>query len=995
MRGRSDATPVRRDRTLRRVGAAAVVLVEAPGGFGKSSFAAQLMAVDDQAAARAVVGDGGDVVAAVEHALRRHGLSDLAAVAGAGVEAFAAALGSRDGGAVLVVDEVQRATSEGQAWLVDLAGRVVRPSRLVVAGRRLGRELASAGDDDPTVVFVSADDLRFDRSETELAVRSVLDAAGTPGVDTDVLDAVHRLTAGWPAAVVLAAARLAGGGHPPTSAGSGSLAELVERQLADASPDAVAVVRELAHLPLLSAEVTAQAVGPGALDVLLDVGLPVRFRPDGWAELADPVREHLIAGHTPTARVIDEAADVYARRGELLAAVGLLSAHARAHRLVRVLGSVGPVALAALGAPAIAAAADRLDELEPADEPALAMLLVRLARAIEGIDPPLRARLLHRAARAASVHGDARSVRAVDVELARDVARRHDFAASFEVLERVLPACEPDEHLTRGRAALALALGRLVDEQGSATSATIGLFEQAAAAFHAAGDPAGEANARRALGFGVHFNRGAFDVAAGEMQRAAELLPAPDSARAMFLTFVAEIERDLGRLDAAETALYESLSIARRLGDATAVSYAAWGLALAAAERRDRAAVFRWIDETRAHAHAWIDAGAGVDYYGMVGEALVQLGERDAASAHIEAGEQHPSAGSYVWPVRSARARFEAVFGDPVRGEAVLDELDAIAPPRERPLRLLTRAACAARRGDTARAQSLLAAADDAARAMDDPRRLERREPELLAIARSTSAAGEPADGAHRDVDDAVPVASLAVRMLGRFEVVSGGSIVTPPPGRAATLVKLVALRGALTTDAAIDALWDDCDVDTGRARLRNLLNRVRTASGPVIERTGDLLRLAPDVEVDVDRFEAAAARATVADGTADTTAALGAARTALAAYGGELLPSDAYEEWAAAPRERLRRQWLSLVDLLARDAIAERLLDEALRLLDAGIAAEPYEAWRYVAAIDALRTQGRSAAAAALARRGLEALDELGLPADDRLLEAVRRDGG
>ena len=219
--------------------------------------------------------------------------------------------------------------------------------------------------------------------------------------------------------------------------------------------------------------------------------------------------------------------------------------------------------------------------------------------------------------------------------------------------------------------------------------------------------------------------------------------------------------------------------------------------------------------------------------------------------------------------------------------------------------------------------------------------------------------------------------------MLGRFEVSGAGEDLTPPVGRAATVVKVLALRGAVTAEAAIDLLWGDCDPDTGRARLRNLLNRVRSASGPIVERSGDLLRLAAGVDVDVDRFERAAARV----GDTDPAGRIGAARAALAIYAGDLLPGDLYEDWAASARERLRRQHLALVDLVARDSLEHLELDEALRLLDIGIDAEPYDVWRYRAAAEALRTQGRAASAAALAARGLRATGELGLPADPVLV--------
>ena len=123
VRGRNDLTPVRRDRLLRRAGGAAVVFVEAPGGFGKSSFAHQLATSLDQAVAVAVVDEPGDVSAALLGALRTSGLSDLVgALDAVDPSSFADALAARPGGVAIVIDEVQR----GDSCIGRLAGRARR-----------------------------------------------------------------------------------------------------------------------------------------------------------------------------------------------------------------------------------------------------------------------------------------------------------------------------------------------------------------------------------------------------------------------------------------------------------------------------------------------------------------------------------------------------------------------------------------------------------------------------------------------------------------------------------------------------------------------------------------------------------------------------------------------------------------------------------------------------------------------------------------------------
>ena len=224
----------------------------------------------------------------------------------------------------------------------------------------------------------------------------------------------------------------------------------------------------------------------------------------------------------------------------------------------------------------------------------------------------------------------------------------------------------------------------------------------------------------------------------------------------------------------------------------------------------------------------------------------------------------------------------------------------------------------------------------------------------------------------------------VRLSMLGQFAARRGSQDVTPAPGNPALLVKVLALRGTLTTDQAVDLVWPDVDANTGRQRLRNLLSRIRAQTGDVVERRGELLVLAPSVVVDVEQFERAAAQALAADDLSRP----GLARLALGAYAGELLPGDPYEDWSAAPRERLRRRFLALVDLAAAASLYTGELDEAVRLLDAAIAVEPFGEERYVRAAGALLVQGRRAAARVMVQRGLAVLGELDVAPSPELAE-------
>jgi DNA-binding SARP family transcriptional activator len=197
-----------------------------------------------------------------------------------------------------------------------------------------------------------------------------------------------------------------------------------------------------------------------------------------------------------------------------------------------------------------------------------------------------------------------------------------------------------------------------------------------------------------------------------------------------------------------------------------------------------------------------------------------------------------------------------------------------------------------------------------------------------------------------------------------------------------------VALLGSVTVDEAIDILWPDADLSTGRSRLRNLLNRLRASSGDVVQRHDGTIALASGVSVDAPRFEEEAAAALAAR----PEERVGLARRALARATGELLPGDRYAEWTIVPRERIRRRHLALIDLVADDAITRADLDEAERLLDAAISTDPIEEERYVRLARALLAQGRVRRARRVAEQAVSVAANLGVEPSEEL-EALLTD--
>jgi DNA-binding SARP family transcriptional activator len=192
------------------------------------------------------------------------------------------------------------------------------------------------------------------------------------------------------------------------------------------------------------------------------------------------------------------------------------------------------------------------------------------------------------------------------------------------------------------------------------------------------------------------------------------------------------------------------------------------------------------------------------------------------------------------------------------------------------------------------------------------------------------------------------------------------------PPGKPEQLVKLLAVSGCRAhAETVIEALWPEVGPDSGRKRLRNVLNRLRTAAGDLVCREGDSLVLRR-AEVDAAIFEDEA-RELLENGRASP-------RLVLARYGGPVLPDERYEDWAAGPRERLERTLLSVLDASTQMAEDAGDVDEALRYIDRAIGIEPYEEGRYLRGAHLLLQQGRRGSALSLLNRGHRALSELGV---------------
>jgi len=233
---------------------------------------------------------------------------------------------------------------------------------------------------------------------------------------------------------------------------------------------------------------------------------------------------------------------------------------------------------------------------------------------------------------------------------------------------------------------------------------------------------------------------------------------------------------------------------------------------------------------------------------------------------------------------------------------------------------------------------------------------------------------------------------ALRIRLLGGFGAWVGESPVLPGAWRlrkAKSLLKLLALapERRMHRDRAGDLLWPERDTESVANNLHQAMYVARRALDSAMAGAGSCLAIDDQslwlgagraVEVDVDAFEAAAARAR-------RTQTLEAYLAAVRLYGGELLPEDLGEPWSDVRRRALREQRVNLLLELADVHAREGRLTQAMETVQQAVTEEPLHEGAHRALMKLFATDGRRQQALAqyqqlhhLLRRELEAKPDL-----------------
>jgi DNA-binding SARP family transcriptional activator/ATP/maltotriose-dependent transcriptional regulator MalT len=241
--------------------------------------------------------------------------------------------------------------------------------------------------------------------------------------------------------------------------------------------------------------------------------------------------------------------------------------------------------------------------------------------------------------------------------------------------------------------------------------------------------------------------------------------------------------------------------------------------------------------------------------------------------------------------------------------------------------------------------------------------------------------------------EDGAPV---AIQTLGGFRLLRAGTAVTQSEWqskKARDLLKvLVARRGVpIPRDVLMETLWPEEDPEKVSNRLSVAMSTVRGVLDP--ERiyepehflAGDKESVHLDLEhmsVDIERFLADAGSALKLLGEGRTDEALPLLVSAQAAYGGDFLEEDLYEDWAVPPREQARAAYVAACRALARHAEAAGEVDDAVRYHLSILERDPYDEEAHLGVIRSQAAAGRHGEARRRYRMYVARMEDLGVEA-------------
>jgi ATP/maltotriose-dependent transcriptional regulator MalT/DNA-binding SARP family transcriptional activator len=437
------------------------------------------------------------------------------------------------------------------------------------------------------------------------------------------------------------------------------------------------------------------------------------------------------------------------------------------------------------------------------------------------------------------------------------------------------------------------------------------------------------------------------------------------------LCLIGEVHRERGNLAQARSAYEEAETIAEVSGDQQALVPALAGLAtVLAADEPQRASEL---------AQRAVAAGSGFDYVAAVlaaGWVAAVSGDRSGAAELAEIA------------TTAARARRDRA------GLADALALAAMSAPRPgREARRLREARAIWREiGNAlgeAKVELALAVVEPGSGSSSQRRQAERT---LEGLGVHGHRAGSAAAGLLALVSGG-HLSGVRIESLGGFAVLRGGEIVRPSEWqskRARELLKLlVARRGRPASRAYLmETMWPDEDSDRVANRLSVALTTIRGVLDPerrsadeyvVADKDSVALNLGA-MDIDLEGFLATAAEGLASLRRGDTETALPALEGAAAAYCGDFLEENPYDDWAIPARERARAAYVAVSRALALQASQGPDPDGAVHHLLRILEVDHYDEPAHLALVTALARAGRHGEAHRHYLNYRRAMEELGV---------------
>jgi ATP/maltotriose-dependent transcriptional regulator MalT/DNA-binding SARP family transcriptional activator len=501
-----------------------------------------------------------------------------------------------------------------------------------------------------------------------------------------------------------------------------------------------------------------------------------------------------------------------------------------------------------------------------------------------------------------------------------------------------------------------------------------------------------------------HFEEGAYEEAIAELDLALRLADLAGFAafRALALTNRGEARTRLGRFEEAVADLEAARTLYQRLGSRM-VAYPLDKLGEIYRERGD------WTLARASYEQALAQAEQSGDVQGLVpalaGLARVLVGEEPEEAERL--AERAVSIGPGMGQAQAllAAAWVALALGDRERAGVRASEAAAAARGRRDPASLAE--SLELRALSAAEPAAELAGLEEAVgiwHELQNPLGEARARFVAAALSGDAEAAAEAeawlaalgARGYRMSLalvlpSDAGP--QIQVQSLGRFRVLHEGEpipLAAWQSRKARDLLKiLVARRGRPTPrDYLMEALWPEQSPGRLGNRLSVLLSTVRSVLDPekrldpdhfvAADKTSVWLQY-ENLVVDVERFLAAAREGLERrrSGRAGARARLAAAE---AAYAGDFLEEDAYEDWAIALREEARAAYVEVARALAEDAAAAGDADAAGRYYLRILERDPYDEPAHLGLVAALETAGRHGESRRYFRAYCARMDEIGV---------------